>query len=111
MGSIGSTINLKCEEPSGINVLIVGAGLGGLYAAIDFHRQGHAVVVVESKKEVEALGTFILFARTSWESPDRANRRFRWHRSVCNQAVSEMARDGRDVQQYHLSTINDPAHP
>ena len=56
MGSIGNTINMKCEEPSDIDVLIVGAGLGGLYAAIDFHRQGHAVVVVESKKEVEALG-------------------------------------------------------
>ena len=62
MGSIGDTssssINMKCEEPSGIDVLIVGAGLGGLYAAIDFHRQGHAVVVVESKREVEALGIY-----------------------------------------------------
>lgn len=54
--------NMKREAPSHINVLIVGAGLGGLYAAIECHRQGHSPRIVESKKEVDRLGWYS-FAR------------------------------------------------
>ena len=49
---------MNCEAPSYIDVLIVGAGLGGLYAAIESHRQGHSVRVVESKNDLEAVGQF-----------------------------------------------------
>lgn len=44
------------EQPSNINVLVIGAGLGGLYAAIELHRQGHTVKVIESKDNIEPLG-------------------------------------------------------
>lgn len=42
----------KAKGPSqrsktGIKVIIVGAGFGGLCAAIECHRQGHDVVVYE----------------------------------------------------------------
>lgn len=44
------------EQPSNINVLVVGAGLGGLYAAIELYRQGHTVKVVEGKNQIEPIG-------------------------------------------------------
>ena len=45
------------ESPSGIDVLVVGAGLGGLFAAIELYRQGHNVRMIESKPKVEGFGT------------------------------------------------------
>lgn len=47
---------MQREPPSNIKVLIVGAGLAGLYAAIECFRQGHSPQVIESKNEVESLG-------------------------------------------------------
>ena len=46
---------------SGINVIIVGAGFGGLCAAIECHRQGHDVEIFESLKELKVLGDIISF--------------------------------------------------
>ena len=51
---------MKRETLSDIDILIVGAGLGGLYAAIECHRQGHSPRIVESKSELEGLGGFSL---------------------------------------------------
>ena len=45
------------QSPTGIDILIVGAGLGGLFAAVELYRQGHTVRIIESKVEVEGLGT------------------------------------------------------
>ena len=45
------------EQPSGIDVLVVGAGLGGMVAAIELKRQGHKVSIIESKPKLEGLGT------------------------------------------------------
>lgn len=49
-------VNMEREALSHIDVLIVGAGLGGLYAAIECYRQGHSPRVIESKNELEGLG-------------------------------------------------------
>lgn len=48
---------MKREAQSGINVLVVGAGLGGLFAAVELYRQGHNVRVIESKSGLEGLGS------------------------------------------------------
>ena len=45
-----------CQPSSGIDVLVVGAGLGGLVAAIELHRHGHSVRIIESKPGIEELG-------------------------------------------------------
>jgi len=47
-----STANLhgnlpKRSQPSGISVLIVGAGVGGLVAALECWRKGHEVRIIE----------------------------------------------------------------
>lgn len=46
---------------TGIKVLIVGAGFGGLTAAIECHRQGHTVEVYESFPQLKPLGDIISF--------------------------------------------------
>ena len=43
-------------EPTGINVIIVGAGLGGLACAIECRRKGHNVIVVENAPEIMRIG-------------------------------------------------------
>ncbi|KAJ5896712.1 uncharacterized protein N7473_006111 [Penicillium subrubescens] len=53
--------NGSTAKPTGIKVLIVGAGFGGLTAAIECHRQGHTVEVYESFPELKSLGDIISF--------------------------------------------------
>lgn len=50
---------MQREPLSNIDVLIVGAGMGGLVAAIECYRQGHSPRVVEGRKEVEGVGEYI----------------------------------------------------
>ncbi|KAG4412371.1 hypothetical protein IFR04_014491 [Cadophora malorum] len=46
---------------TGINVVVVGAGFGGLVAAIECHRQGHSVSIYESFPALKVLGDIISF--------------------------------------------------
>ncbi|OAA57107.1 Aromatic-ring hydroxylase-like protein [Niveomyces insectorum RCEF 264] len=49
------------QAKTGIKVVIVGAGFGGLTAAIECHRQGHDVEIYESFPELKVLGDIISF--------------------------------------------------
>ncbi|CAJ0543175.1 Ff.00g004470.m01.CDS01 [Fusarium sp. VM40] len=49
------------SSKSGIKVIIVGAGFGGLTAAIECHRSGHDVEIYESFPELKVLGDIISF--------------------------------------------------
>ncbi|TAQ87211.1 hypothetical protein B7494_g4460 [Chlorociboria aeruginascens] len=49
------------KPKTGIKVIIVGAGFGGLTAAIECHRQGHDVEIYESFPELKTLGDIISF--------------------------------------------------
>lgn len=44
---------------SGIRVIVVGCGYGGIAAAIECHRKGHEVIVFEKNQEVGGLGMSI----------------------------------------------------
>lgn len=46
---------------TGIKVIVVGAGFGGLCAAIECHRQGHNVEIYEKFEELKVLGDIISF--------------------------------------------------
>lgn len=49
------------KPKTGIKVVVVGAGFGGLTAAIECHRHGHDVEVYESFPELKVLGDIISF--------------------------------------------------
>ncbi|KAK3384934.1 hypothetical protein B0H63DRAFT_494151 [Podospora didyma] len=51
--------------PSGINVIIVGAGFAGLTAAIECHRKGHHVTLFDKSAELGPLGDIISFGQNS----------------------------------------------
>ncbi|KAI5204325.1 putative MAK1-like monooxygenase [Aureobasidium subglaciale] len=70
---------------TGIKVVVVGAGFGGLTAAIECHRQGHDVSIYESFKELKVLGDIIsfgsnagrIFRRWHYKSGERVSDRLR----------------------------------
>jgi NADPH-dependent 2,4-dienoyl-CoA reductase/sulfur reductase-like enzyme len=43
-------------EPTGLKVINVGAGLGGLACAIECRRKGHEVIVFENAPEIMRIG-------------------------------------------------------
>lgn len=56
---IMSAKSLIREPPSGIDLLVVGAGIGGLSAAIECHRKGHNVRVIERRPDFSTFGLYI----------------------------------------------------
>ncbi|KAF2469976.1 FAD/NAD(P)-binding domain-containing protein [Lindgomyces ingoldianus] len=56
-----TTTEAGSKPPTGIKVIIVGAGFGGLTAAIECKRQGHDPVIYEAFPELKALGDIISF--------------------------------------------------
>ncbi|CAK7222840.1 hypothetical protein SBRCBS47491_004999 [Sporothrix bragantina] len=52
---------MTSKPKTGIKVVIVGAGFGGLTAAIECHRQGHDVEIYESFPALKVLGDIISF--------------------------------------------------
>jgi len=44
-------------EPTGIDVLVIGTGLGGLVAILECVRKGHNVRVLERNADINTLGT------------------------------------------------------
>lgn len=54
--------------PSGVTVVIVGAGFAGLCAAIECDRKGHHVILLEKVKEVKPLGDLISFGPNAGRS-------------------------------------------
>ena len=65
MEANGHSIPDTRYPPSGIRVVIVGAGFAGLTAAIECQRKGHTPVVLESFKELKVLGDIISFGPNS----------------------------------------------
>lgn len=57
--------NFPRLPPSGINVIVVGAGFAGLTAAIECDRKGHHVTVLEKVSELKPLGDIISFGQNA----------------------------------------------
>jgi 2-polyprenyl-6-methoxyphenol hydroxylase-like FAD-dependent oxidoreductase len=49
---------------SGIHIIIVGAGLGGLACAIESRRKGHKVTVFENAPEIMRIGDTLVLPPT-----------------------------------------------
>ncbi|KAJ9137480.1 FAD/NAD(P)-binding domain-containing protein [Pleurostoma richardsiae] len=60
-GTNGVNGHSNGTNKTGVKVIVVGAGFGGLSAAIECHRHGHDVEIYESFKELKVLGDIITF--------------------------------------------------
>ncbi|KAI3330315.1 hypothetical protein F4824DRAFT_515699 [Ustulina deusta] len=61
MATNGISDRALSRPPTGIKVIVVGAGFGGLGAAVECHRQGHDVEIYEAFPELKQLGDIISF--------------------------------------------------
>ncbi|KAK5659242.1 hypothetical protein OQA88_1334 [Cercophora sp. LCS_1] len=62
---MGSNPDFPRLPPSGISVLIVGAGFAGLTAAIECDRKGHHVTLLDKSPTLQPLGDIISFGQNS----------------------------------------------
>ncbi|KAF3770023.1 FAD/NAD(P)-binding domain-containing protein [Cryphonectria parasitica EP155] len=76
---------------TGIKVIVVGAGFGGLSAAIECHRQGHKVEIYESFPEHKILGDMITLGANAGRII------YRWDNG---QTVRQLARLSINVRDY-----------
>ena len=55
--------------PTGIKVVIVVAGFGGLTVAIEVHLKGHESVVIEKEAKWEVLGVIVSISKSHLVDP------------------------------------------
>jgi ribulose 1,5-bisphosphate synthetase/thiazole synthase len=74
-------------EPTGIKVIIVGAGLGGLACAIECRRKGHDVIVFENAPEIMRIGDTLVHPSplNAPQQPLLCNVDVVGHRSECGE--------------------------
>jgi 2-polyprenyl-6-methoxyphenol hydroxylase-like FAD-dependent oxidoreductase len=82
-------------QPSGIDVLVVGAGIGGLSAAIELWRKGHDVRVIEAKDGIADLGLLLKYLM----QPELITlfRRLCRHWGKCNTPIRKVAGNVRTL--------------
>ncbi|KAF2202427.1 FAD/NAD(P)-binding domain-containing protein [Delitschia confertaspora ATCC 74209] len=89
--------------PTGIRVIIVGAGFGGLTAAIECHRQGHTPIIYESFPELKTLGDIISFG------PNGGRIFHRWNNGAITKRMRELSIDlssyGFNIHKYDTGEI------
>ncbi|KAH6613955.1 hypothetical protein C7974DRAFT_344738 [Boeremia exigua] len=62
---------LTRQPATGISVLVVGAGIGGLTFAIEAHRKGHDVRVIERSPEGQYSGEIIMITTPALHTPKK----------------------------------------
>ncbi|KAK3940904.1 hypothetical protein QBC46DRAFT_384095 [Diplogelasinospora grovesii] len=62
---MGSTTDISRLPPSGVSVIVVGAGFAGLTAAIECDRKGHSVILFDKSPALKPLGDIISFGQNS----------------------------------------------
>jgi NADPH-dependent 2,4-dienoyl-CoA reductase/sulfur reductase-like enzyme len=61
----GTNGSITGKEARGLNVVIIGAGIGGLTVAIYLRRQGHKVVMLEQSRFASETGAAVHLAPNS----------------------------------------------
>ncbi|KAL1845162.1 hypothetical protein VTK73DRAFT_1004 [Phialemonium thermophilum] len=98
------TNGTAAEKPkTGIRVIVVGAGFGGLAAAIECHRQGHDVEIYEAFPELKVLGDIISFG------PNAGRIFWRWSHGKIARRMRELSIDlrryGFNIHKYDTGEI------
>ncbi|KAK1761652.1 hypothetical protein QBC33DRAFT_520249 [Phialemonium atrogriseum] len=105
MATNGNSANGTGAERSktGIKVIIVGAGFGGLAAAIECHRNGHDVEIYEAFPELKVLGDIISFG------PNAGRIFYRWNNGQVAKRMRALSIDlssyGFNIHKYDTGEI------
>ncbi|CAG9956814.1 unnamed protein product [Clonostachys rosea f. rosea IK726] len=67
---IDQALSMPREHASGIDVLVVGAGLAGLGFAIEAYRKGHNVKILERRLDTNDYGNFITIQTSALRTPE-----------------------------------------
>ncbi|KAL5611353.1 hypothetical protein FOBRF1_007470 [Fusarium oxysporum] len=68
---IDQALSMPREPPSGIDVLVVGAGLAGLGFSIEAYRKGHNVKILERRPDTNDYGDFITIQASALRTPEK----------------------------------------
>ena len=106
MGDIsGSSTDGSGPDSRPLHIIIIGAGIGGLTAAIGLRRQGHRVTLLERSKFSQELGAAVHLAPNSNGVLRRYGIRAKEFGANLNQKFNEYNADGS-----HVKSIPHPAH-
>jgi 2-polyprenyl-6-methoxyphenol hydroxylase-like FAD-dependent oxidoreductase len=89
-----NSITNEVRPSTGIKVIVVGAGFGGLTAAIECHHQGHSVTIFESFPELKVLGDIISFG------PNAGRIFYRWGTKDGGTVADRMRPLSIDLREY-----------
>jgi NADPH-dependent 2,4-dienoyl-CoA reductase/sulfur reductase-like enzyme len=88
--------------PNDIKVIIIGAGVGGLQAALELWRKGCEVTVLEKADNLSPLGKSIPYARCDiWEFI-RYTRRLLYHYALGLDHPEGLSQHARRLPSMHL---------
>ncbi|KAI1276822.1 hypothetical protein F5Y07DRAFT_122416 [Xylaria sp. FL0933] len=103
MAASGTDHGASSRTPSRIKVIVVGAGFGGLGAAVECHRQGHDVEVYEAFPELKQLGDIISFG------PNAGRIFYRWSNGEIVRRMRPLSIDlrnyGFNIHKYDTGEI------
>lgn len=95
--------DLNGTAKTGIKVIVVGAGFGGLGAAIECHRQGHDVEIYEAFAQLKQLGDIISFG------PNAGRIFYRWSHGEITRRMRKLSIDlrtyGFNIHKYDTGEI------
>ncbi|KAL6703090.1 hypothetical protein ACN47E_010227 [Coniothyrium glycines] len=107
----GTLTNTLEREPStGIDILVVGGGIGGLTFAIEAYRKGHDVRVLERNKEHEHGGEPIMVLQSALQTPKKWPGFMERARALATSQVFETRLyDGAILKKQEVGDKNDPS--
>lgn len=97
----------ESKQTTPLNILIAGAGIGGLCAAIGLRQQGHTVNVYEKSRLAQETGAAIHLAPNCHGILKRLGLDPRQHGSVPFRGLTEYMETGDVKQSLELGPIND----
>ncbi|CAN9232673.1 unnamed protein product [Alternaria alternata] len=62
---------MERDRETGISILVIGAGIAGLSFAIESHRKGHNIRIVERRSSQESAGEMIIITTSALHTPKK----------------------------------------
>ncbi|KAG2418549.1 hypothetical protein HFD88_001650 [Aspergillus terreus] len=99
-------------EDTGISILVVGGGIAGLTFAIEAHRKGHNVQVIEQRLRGETAGELIVITSPALQTPKKwPGFMERARREAVTPTIVMKKFDGTVIGSFPMGIADDPSLP